>query len=97
LIAPLSDHQALREDQDITAGPPHQRRDSAICLLSQISLKYLVELREYERIVKQRNQVLQAIVQGRSGQEAQLEVWDCATAGQAPQLSARCASKWWLT
>lgn len=63
-------------DYDITHGPPQQRRRFINILSSQCSPRYLSDLKEYERIVKQRNKVLGSIQSGKRYAESELEVWD---------------------
>ena len=63
-------------DYDITHGAPQQRRRFMNILSSQCSPRYLNDLKEYERIVKQRNRVLTLIQTGKQQAESELEVWD---------------------
>jgi DNA replication and repair protein RecF len=65
-----------REDQEITCGPPQQRRRFFNILLSQISVNYLADLKEYERVLKQRNSVLQNLSQGKSSFKSELDAWN---------------------
>lgn len=75
------------DDYQITSGPPAQRRRYFNILLSQSSARYLDDLKEYEKILKQRNRVLQENNQGKRLQEYSagrggtsannlLEIWD---------------------
>ncbi len=65
-----------REDHEITSGPPQQRRRYFNILLSQLSVTWLAELGEYERVLKQRNRVLQQLSHGRSENGNDLDVWN---------------------
>ena len=58
------------EDTDLVHGPPGGRRAYLDTLLSRLSLRYALLLREYTRVVEQRNSVLK---QGRH--DPTLEVW----------------------
>lgn len=64
------------EDHAITNGPPSQRRRFFNILLSQSSSFYLESLKDYEKILKQRNKILYEIAKGRRDAIEQLEVWD---------------------
>jgi len=64
------------EDHTVTIGPPSQRRRFFNILLSQISSIYLEALKDYERILRQRNQVLNNIGMGDRKANDQLEVWN---------------------
>ena len=46
------------EEYSLTSGPPAERRRFIDILLSQISIKYIHNLQDYYRIVKQRNKIL---------------------------------------
>ena len=61
------------EDYEITAGPPAQRRRFFNILLSQSSNRYLDDLKDYEKILKQRNLLLGELAIRNSA--AQLDVW----------------------
>jgi DNA replication and repair protein RecF len=63
-------------DYDITHGPPQQRRRFINILASQCSARYLNDLKEYEKIIKQRNRVLWLIQNGKSKAKEELEVWN---------------------
>ena len=63
-------------DHEITAGPPAQRRRFFNILLSQSSSRYLDDLKHYEKILKQRNKVLAALVTGDRMARGQLDIWD---------------------
>lgn len=64
-------------DHQITAGPPADRRHFFDVLLSQISSKYLENLREYRRILKQKNKILHELFTGhRSIHRATLDAWN---------------------
>lgn len=64
-------------DHKITTGSPSERRLFFDILLSQISSKYLESLREYRRILKQKNMILhQAITGRRPLEKAILDTWN---------------------
>lgn len=63
-------------DYEITHGPPQQRRRFINILASQCSSRYLSDLKEYDKIIKQRNRILWQLQNGRSAASAELEVWD---------------------
>ena len=46
------------EEYSLTLGPPSERRRFFDILLSQIGIKYIHNLQDYYRIVKQRNKIL---------------------------------------
>lgn len=58
------------EDADIVHGSPSGRRAYLDSLLSKLSLRYALRLREYNRVVEQRNAVLKQAVP-----DATLDVW----------------------
>ena len=62
-------------DFDITNGPPAVRRRFFNILLSQTSAKYINYLKNYERILKQRNFILLNLLVKKIP-EAELQVWD---------------------
>ena len=59
----------------ITSGGPSERRRFIDIFLSQVSLSYLTNLQEYNRILKQRNRVLQQIRDGQALSETSIEPW----------------------
>ena len=63
------------EDHAITNGPPSQRRRFFNILFSQGSLRYLDHLKEYERILRQRNRLLNQMALGKSVPVNLLEAW----------------------
>lgn len=75
------------EDHEITAGPPQQRRRFFNILLSQASPRYLADLKEYDRIVKQRNRMLEMAAQGRMDHGHDLEAWNDQLIRKAEALS----------
>jgi DNA replication and repair protein RecF len=60
------------DDYEITSGPPAQRRRFFNVLLSQSSRQYLDDLKQYERVLKQRNTILAT----GAGHKSMLDVWD---------------------
>ena len=63
-------------DYAITNGPPSNRRKFFDILLSQSSAKYLITLKEYERILKQRNSILASHEQKKPELIKLLSVWN---------------------
>ena len=63
------------EDQVITTGAPAQRRKFFNILLSQCSARYLADLKSFERILKQRNELLNRPAAGQDTR-SQLEIWN---------------------
>lgn len=63
------------EDDDLCKSGPGVRRRFMDLAISQFSRTYLADLQDYNRILKQRNQLLYAIKEGRSN-AASLEVWN---------------------
>ena len=59
----------------ITSGGPSERRRFIDIFLSQVSLSYLTNLQEYNRILKQRNRVLQQIRDGQAVSETSIAPW----------------------
>ena len=64
------------DDFSITNGPPSQRRRFFNILFSQSSSRYLQDLKEYEKILRQRNSVLLKIANGAKSAVDLLDVWD---------------------
>ena len=63
------------EDYIITTGPPAQRRKFFNILLSQSSSRYLDDLKKYERILKQKNKILNYPGDKRHIKE-QVDIWN---------------------
>jgi len=59
----------------ITTSGPSERRRFLNILLSQVSLSYLSDLQEYNRILKQRNRILQNICAGNSIEDSVIAPW----------------------
>jgi len=64
-----------REDQEITAGSPQHRRRFCNILLSQVAAAYLQTLKEYERVLLQRNRILQNFFRGRGEDQSACDLW----------------------
>ncbi|MBN1541495.1 DNA replication/repair protein RecF [candidate division KSB1 bacterium] len=64
------------DDQAITQGTPAIRRRFVNILLSQSSRRYLDDLKDYEKILKQRNMLLSHIAAGENRQARQLDAWN---------------------
>ena len=79
------------EDSLLVHGPPSARRGYLDALLSKLSLRYAMLLREYTRVVEQRNAVLKG-----SPQDPTLSVWSSkfVELGEAvEQLRARALAR----
>lgn len=63
------------EDIDLISAAPGMRRRFLDILLSQVSHSYLIQLLTYQKILKQRNKLLKAILEGKS-EEDELDFWD---------------------
>jgi DNA replication and repair protein RecF len=84
----------LPEDINITSGSPRYHRNFLDIYLSQISRRYLADLMEYQRILKQRNALLKKLKGSNSvdskadGQAKQLDIWDQALVVPALKIMA---------
>ncbi len=63
-------------DYDITHGSPQQRRRFFNILASQCSSRFLNDLKEYEKVIKQRNRILWLTQNGRINSGDELEAWN---------------------
>lgn len=63
------------DDLEIIQGPPSLRRRNLDILLSQMDSSYIRALREYQRIINQRNHLLRRI-RDHSGKIDELQFWD---------------------
>lgn len=63
------------EDIDLISSAPGLRRRFLDILLSQVSHNYLINLITYQKILKQRNKLLKAILEKKS-KEDELDFWD---------------------
>ena len=63
------------EDHKITGGSPSERRRFLDLLLSQSDRNYLVQLQQYQKVIKQRNRLLLRIAEG-DASERELDGWD---------------------
>lgn len=64
------------DDHEITSGPPAQRRRFFNILLSQCSSRYLDDLKQYEKVLKQRNVILQENSINKNERNRLLDVWN---------------------
>ena len=64
------------EEYNLTSGPPSERRRFINILLSQISIKYIHNLQDYYRTVKQRNRILSDRKLSNYQLQKTLESWD---------------------
>lgn len=88
LIGQLNVVIFLPQDMELIAGSPSGRRrylDATIC---QFDSQYYRTLRQYERVLTQRNHLLRQL-QGRQGNPNQLHFWDEKLAENGAHLIAR--------
>jgi DNA replication and repair protein RecF len=64
------------ENYSITQGPPAYRRKFFDILISQSSARYLEGLKEYDRILKQRNKILSDFAQKKISRKNEMDVWN---------------------
>ncbi|MFA5010137.1 MAG: DNA replication and repair protein RecF [Patescibacteria group bacterium] len=76
------------EDIDLIRLSPQKRRKFLDLLIARFDLEYGQDLVDYWKVLRQRNQLLLMIKQGRSG-EGELEVWD----EKMSELGARIVEK----
>lgn len=81
----------LPDDINITSGSPRHHRSFLDIYLSQLSHKYLLDLMEYQRVLKQRNALLRKL---KSGEEniRHLDSWDESLIGPALRIMASRAA-----
>lgn len=77
------------EDKKLTSEGPSERRTFIDAFISQISPRYLRDLIDYRKILKQRNKLLQEFRGPRSTLEAYLEPWNV----QMSETGARIVAK----
>ncbi|MBU0566675.1 DNA replication/repair protein RecF [bacterium] len=63
------------EDISLITGEPSKRRKFINTVLSQVNLTYLYHLKEYYRVLRQRNSHLRSIIKGK-GKIGDLFIWD---------------------
>ncbi len=73
------------EDIDLISAAPGLRRRFLDILLSQVSHNYLVNLLTYQKILKQRNKLLKAVLEKKS-QENELDFWDMKLAEHGTEV-----------
>ena len=78
----------LPEDLGLFSGAPSQRRGFLDALLCQVAGDYAALRVEYERLLKQRNALLQRIAKGESGKQ-ELSLWDEQLAVSAAEIQRR--------
>lgn len=76
----------LPEDLELFTGPPAERRRFLDQLLSQLSLGYLINLSQYQKLLQQRNALLKRIASGVDGPSS-LDLWDRECAVKAAHIS----------
>ena len=64
------------DDDVITTGPPQERRRFLNIILSQLDKEYLKHLQDYDRILKQRNRILQEAKESRYKLAEKIEPWN---------------------
>ncbi len=75
------------EDADLVHGPPSGRRAYLDGVLAKLSPRYAMLLREYQRVVEQRNALLRASL-GRSGTDPTLPAWTDRFVGLGNEIDA---------
>ncbi len=81
----------LPEDINITSGSPRHHRSFLDIYLSQLSHKYLLDLMEYQKVLKQRNALLRKLKSG-EGKIDHLDTWDESLISPALRIMAARAS-----
>ena len=64
------------EDDEITTGPPEKRRRFVNLILSQLDKPYLFLLRDYYRVLRQRNKILQEAKENRYKFSERIAPWN---------------------
>jgi DNA replication and repair protein RecF len=77
----------LPDDVNITSGSPKHHRNFLDIYLSQLSHKYLLDLMEYQKVLKQRNALLRKLKNG-SENIRHLDSWDANLVGPALRIMA---------
>ncbi len=77
----------LPDDINITSGSPRYHRNFLDIYLSQLSHKYLLDLIEYQKALKQRNALLRKLKSGREDIR-HLDSWDKSLVGPALRIMA---------
>jgi DNA replication and repair protein RecF len=81
----------LPEDINITSGSPRHHRSFLDIYLSQLSHKYLLDLMEYQKVLKQRNALLRKLKSGEANIN-HLDTWDESLISPALHIMAARAS-----
>jgi DNA replication and repair protein RecF len=81
----------LPDDINITSGSPKHHRNFLDIYLSQLSHKYLVDLLEYQRVLRQRNALLRKLKIGKEDIR-HLDTWDRSLVGPAMRIMAARAA-----
>jgi DNA replication and repair protein RecF len=79
------------DDLEMVTGSPSPRRKFLDTALSQVDSGYAVALRQYEKVLPQRNSLLKRIREGQAG-SGELEFWDDEMARRGGTLLYRRAS-----
>jgi len=77
------------EDDEITSGPPEERRRFVNLVLSQLDKQYLFTLRDYVKIIRQRNKILQLSQQSRYRFSEKIEPWNQEYFQKARQITLK--------
>jgi len=75
------------QDHRITVGSPAERRRFADILLCQLSTRYLADLKDYYRILKQRNYILQKVSYRKNILNNEIEPWNLELAIKGSEIS----------
>lgn len=73
-------------DHKITAGPPADRRRFVDLLLCQLSSRYLSDLKDYIRVLKQRNHIIHNVSQGKKVDTKVIEPWDIELVNKGSEI-----------
>lgn len=76
----------LPQMTELFRGPPAERRRFLDSVLCQVSPEYFAALMQYQKVLKQRNALLKAVVAKEAGSD-QLLVWDAAIAPLAARIT----------
>ena len=76
------------DDIELVYGPPSGRRRYLDILLSQSDPLYIKALQRYQRVVRQRNQLLKTLREGRA-EAGELDFWDDELVGEGSWLTWR--------
>lgn len=76
----------LPEDMDLIKGPPKNRRFFIDMIIGQIDRNYLIELGNYKKILRQRNELLKVLSESRSKDFTLLDIYTEQLAKSSQQI-----------